>query len=126
MVVCQRCWPVTTWVALTCAFAIATSTPALTQNPKYLVRIAHETSSGTACLLLQNTGAFHYETGDETIKVFEGTLGPDQLDSARRDLSGFSNTSQADIEEPLIHGPRDLLDIHFFQQSGAKELLFRS
>ncbi len=126
---CEKHWPVTKCLpALALVLAITTSRSAMCEKktPEYLVRIAHETPNETACVLLASTGEFHYEAGDENVKVFEGKLATDRLESVRRDLLAFANTAQADIEEPLIHGPRDLLDIHFFQLRGAKELLFRS
>ena len=93
----------------------------------YVLRLAHETSTGTTCVLLNDTGTFHLESGDrQQTKVYEGEISPAQLDALRQNLRKLSEISQADIEEPLIHGPRNLLDIHIFRKEGAKELLFRS
>jgi hypothetical protein len=125
---CQRYWPPAKCLlcAASCIIVIATSAVCQNEKPDYLVRIAHETTDGTTCVLLQTTGDFHYESGDENTKVFEGKVTPDQLNSVRRELLALASISQAKIEEPLIPGPHDVLDIHFFHQLGAKELLFRS
>ena len=93
----------------------------------YLLRLDHETSNGTACVLLGNDGGFHYEADDfDKVKVYEGTLTSSQLASVRQDSQLLSRISQADIEEPLIRGSRNLLYIHVFPDEGTKELLFRS
>ena len=93
----------------------------------YVLRIAHETDNETACILLQETGAFHYEIGDrDNTKVYEGQLSATQLSVVDENLQAVSGISQDQIEEPLIHGSSDLLDIHLFEDSHAKELLFRS
>lgn len=129
MGVCQVCWPGTKCLpALVFVFAVTTPRSATSQNhaSEYLVRIAHETANGTTCVLLQSTGEFHYEAGDGNVKVFEGKLPSERIESVRQDLWALEGISQGDIEEPPLPGPFDLLDIHFFQSMGAKELLFRS
>ncbi|HXU15042.1 MAG TPA: hypothetical protein VN708_07920 [Terriglobales bacterium] len=93
----------------------------------YVVRVAQETSINSTCVLLEDTGAFHFESGDRLqTKVLEGELSAAQLEALRQNLGKFYDLSQAEIEEPLIHGPRNLVDIHIFRKEGTKELLFRS
>ena len=93
----------------------------------YVLRLVHETSAGTTCVLVDETGAFHFESGDrERTTVFEGGISAAQLNALRQNVERLSEVSQDDIEEPLIPSSRDLLDIHIFQKEGAKELLFRS
>ncbi|HET9320363.1 MAG TPA: hypothetical protein VFO27_11320, partial [Bryobacteraceae bacterium] len=93
----------------------------------YVVRVAREIPTSTTCVLVDDTGAFHFESGDrQQTKVYEGEISAAQLDALREHLGKLSELQQADIEEPLLHGPRDLLDIHIFRNDGAKELLFRS
>jgi hypothetical protein len=93
----------------------------------YVVRVAHEISTSTTCVLLDDSGAFHFESGDRgQTKVYEGKISPAQLDALRQNLGKLFEVQQADIEEPLIHGPRDVLDIHIFRNQGTQELLFRS
>jgi len=93
----------------------------------YVVRVAHEIPTSTTCVLLDDTGAFHFEFGDrQQTKIYEGEISAAQLDALREHLGRVSELQQADIEEPLLHGPRDLLDIHIFRNDRAKELLFRS
>ena len=93
----------------------------------YIVRVARETSASTTCVLLDDRGSFHFESGDrQQTKVYEGEISSAQLDALRQNLRKLSQVSQADIEEPLIHGSRDLLDIHIFWATHAQELLFRS
>jgi hypothetical protein len=93
----------------------------------YVVRMAQETSLNSTCVLLQDTGAFHYESGDrQQTRVLEGKISAAQLEALRQNLGKLYDLSQAEIEEPLIHGPRNLVDIHIFRKAGSKELLFRS
>jgi len=93
----------------------------------YVVRLAHEVSASTTCVLVDDSGAFHLESGDrQQTKVYEGEVSAAQLDALRRNLGKLFEVQQADIEEPLIPGPRNLLDIHIFRNQAAQELLFRS
>src|SRR5438876_7865615 len=109
------------------ALLAASSAFSETSHAPYSLRIAHETASNTSCLLLQQNGAFHYESGDrENTRVYEGELTAAQLATAESNVQKLSAISQGQIEEPLLHGPRDLLDIHFFENGDVKELLFRS
>src|SRR6266498_989694 len=96
-------------------------------HSSYALRMAHETANNTACVLLQQDGGFHYESGDrDNTSVYEGELTAAQLDAAEASAHTLSAISQDQIEEPLLHGSRDLLDIHFFQNGDVRELLFRS
>jgi hypothetical protein len=98
-----------------------------TGDAPYSLRIAHETVNETACVLLQQNGAFHYESGDrDNTRVYEGELTATELAATEASVQTLATISQDQIDEPLLHGPRDLLDIHFFQNGDVKELLFRS
>jgi hypothetical protein len=109
------------------ALLAASSAFSETGHAPYSLQIAHETVNDTACVLLQQNGAFHYESGDRNnTRVYEGELTAAQLGAAEARVQTLSAISQDQIEEPLLHGPRDLLDIHFFQNGDVKELLFRS
>src|SRR5262249_52773907 len=59
-------------------------------------------------------------------KVYEGEISAAQLDALRQNLGKLSELQQADIEEPLIHGPPDLLEIHIFRNQGTQKLVFGS
>jgi len=97
------------------------------QADEYLVRIAHEVEGDTACVLLLQTGAFHYEKGDrDNTRVYEGKLSTGQLIAVERDLLAISGISQDQVEEPLTNPSWDLLDIHRFHRGHPQELLFRS
>src|SRR6478672_5763352 len=112
--------PIATLLAASSAFSE-------TSHGSYSLRVSHETVNDTSCVLLQQNGAFHYESGDrDNTRVYEGELSPAQLGAAERNVQTLSTISQDQIEEPLLHGPRDLLDIHFFENGDVKELLFRS
>lgn len=94
-------------------------------NGPYLLRVSREITTGTTCVLLNKNGEFHSESSDfHNTRVFEGKLPAAQLDAVRQNLQSLSPISQSDIEEPLIHSPRDWLDIHLLEN--GKELLFRS
>ncbi len=94
----------------------------------YLLRMARETRQGTACLLLQDTGAFHFELtdGDDDTRVFEGELSPMQLETTLANMHALYGISQSQIEEPLLPGSPDLLDVRFLQDGEVRELVFQS
>src|SRR5690349_5612029 len=84
-------------VALLTLVAVPWASPQ-SKNYDYLVRIAHETMSGTACVLLQESGGFHYETGDrENTRVYEGALTAAQLKRIEENLQAISRIWQRDI-----------------------------
>jgi hypothetical protein len=93
----------------------------------YLLRVAHETLEGNTCVLLQEDGTFHYENGDRYYtRVYEGRVPASQLNEVNEFLQKLSAISQKQIEEPLIHGPYDLVDIGFTEDGTWRELLFRT
>ena len=116
-----------TWLLL-CALLVSGFLPASSQiQAGYLLRLAHESSEGNACVLLQVDGAFHYENGDRyNTRTYEGTMAPSQLSEVVGYLEGVSRISQKEIEEPLIHGAYDIVDISFVEDGAWRGLLFRT
>ena len=107
--------------------ALANFAAAENKNGAYLLRMAREAWNGTSCVLLQDTGSFHYEfsDGDDT-RVFEGDLSPLQLSGIQANMHSLFGISQSQIEEPLVHNSHDLLDIRFLRDGEVKELWFDS
>ncbi len=110
------------------AVALLGPTAALSQQtPPYLLRLAHESQADFACVLLESSGRFHYEEDDYgRSKVFEGELGPAQLEQVRKNVRELWSVTQSQIEEPVIPGGHDLFDVHFAQDGDWRRLLFRS
>lgn len=109
-------------LVLACAASYGETKPA-----SYLLRLAHENFEGNACVLLQEDGRFHYENGDRYYtRVYEGRAPAAQLNEVNELVQKLSTISQKQIEEPLIHGPYDLVDIGFTQDGAWRELLFRT
>jgi len=119
--------PRSLWTGLAvvlCACAVVHSE---VKASSYVLRLAHENLAGTSCVLLQANGTFHYENGDRYYtKVYEGLVPESQLTEVSAILQRLSAVSQKQIEEPLIHGPYDLLDIGFTENGAWRELLFRT
>jgi hypothetical protein len=117
-----------TWsFTLVALVSVFTSIGASAQS--YLLRIEHQNREMHSCALAQNTGAFHLETDDgRRIRVIEGTLSAEQLLGLRRDLnnSALATLSQEQIEEPIVHDVRDLLQLDIFRQDRWQNLLFQS
>ena len=98
-----------------------------TKPASYLLRLAHENLEGTSCVLVQEDGKFHYETGDRySTRVYEGEVPASQLDDVNEVLQKLAMVSQKQIEEPLIHGPYDLVDVGFTKDGAWRELFFRT
>lgn len=98
-----------------------------TKPASYLLRLAHENLEGNSCVLLQENGTFHYESGDRySTRVYEGQVPASQLNDLSEVLQKLSMISQKQIEEPLIHGPYDLVDVGFTKDGASRELLFRT
>ena len=77
------------------AFSQATESP-------YLLRLVHENNEGVSCVLLQDSGEFHYETGDRyNTRVYEGEVPTERIMMVRRNLQPLSKLSQREIQEPL-------------------------
>ena len=114
----------TGFTALLCASATFQGE---TKPASYLLRLAHEGLEGNSCVLVQEDGAFHYETGDRySTRVYEGQVPASQLDDVNEILQKLSIISQKQIEEPLIHGPYDLVDVGFTKDGAWWELFFRT
>ncbi len=98
-----------------------------TKPSSYMLRLAHENLDGNACVLLREDGSFHYENGDRYYtRVYEGQVPGTQLSEIGELIQKLSAISQNQIEEPLIHGPYDLIDIGFTENRVWRELLFRT
>jgi hypothetical protein len=113
----------------TISLIVLSASSAFSQDEKnpYVMRLAHEGVTGTACVLLQEDGAFHYETGDRyNTRVYEGEVPSAQLREVNDELRELLQLSQMQIEEPLIHGPYDIVDVGFTQEGAWRELLFRT
>ena len=98
-----------------------------TRTSSYLLRLAHENLDGNSCVLLQQDGTFHYENGDRySTRVYEGHVPASQLNDVNKILQKLSTVSQKQIEEPLIHGPYDIVDVGFVEDGAWRELFFRT
>lgn len=98
-----------------------------TKLTSYLLRVAHENLEGNSCVLLQENGTFHYESGDRYYtRVYEGRVPAPQMSQVNELLQQLTTISQQEIEEPLIHGPYDLVDVGFTDGGAWRELLFRT
>lgn len=98
-----------------------------TKPASYLLRMAHENLEGNSCVLLQENGTFHYENGDRYYtRVYEGRVPAAQMSEVNELLQQLSTISQRQIEDPLIHGPYDLVDLGFTEDGAWRELLFRT
>lgn len=98
-----------------------------TKPGAYLLRVAHENLEGNSCVLLQENGTFHYENGDRYYtRVYEGRVPLAQISEVNDLLEKLSTISQKQIEEPLIHGPYDIVDLGFAEDGRWRELLFRT
>lgn len=98
-----------------------------TKPASYLLRLAHENLEGSSCVLVQEDGTFHYENGDRySTRVYEGRVPASQLNNVNEALQKLSMVSQKQIEEPLIHGPYDVVVIGFTKDGASRELLFRT
>lgn len=95
----------------------------------YLLRIDHSNFEAHTCALLQTTGAFHLEVNNgDDVKVFEGTVGPDELTKLEAELSSapLVNLSQLQIQEPLIRTHHDELQVTVFRGEAWQDLFFQS
>lgn len=114
---------------LLCVGFLLTPSPDFAQsneNP-YLLRLLHENLNGTSCVLLQTSGAFHYENGDrDNTRVYEGEVPESQLRDVTKNLRALSDLSQRDIQEPLIVERHDLLQIEIYRTADVKLLRFDS
>src|SRR5690348_15005113 len=109
--------------------AVSVAFPQVNSPPSYLLRLEHSSFESHSCALLQSTGAFHLEVDhDEQVKVFEGSVEPNQLLEIQRNLNSdpLVTLSQQKIEEPLIRTRHDELQITVFREDHWQDLLFRS
>jgi len=98
-------------------------------NYPYLLRLAHETSDRSSCVLLRTTGAFHVEADSgETTKVFEGKLDPKKLQTIEQTLRDpmLASLTQAQIEEPLIRTQEDWLQVSIVRNGEWQDVNFQS
>jgi hypothetical protein len=113
--------------ALAIVLCVCTAVYGETKPASYLLRLAHENLDGTSCVLLQQDGTFHYENGDRySTRVFKGQVPVAQLNEVNQLLQKLSAISQKQIEEPLLHGPYDMVDVGFIEDGASRELFFRT
>jgi len=95
----------------------------------YLLRLDHYGFDEHACVLLQNSGAFHLEIdhGDD-VRVQEGMVNAQQLSGIQRDLNQeeLARLSPQQIEEPILRDRRDRLQVTIFRGDRWQDLYFRS
>ena len=115
------------------AFVILAVSLAACENPSqpypYLLRISHETYNDYSCALLQTTGAFHLEFahgGD--VKVHEGTTNLEDVRKIQRILDDpqLAELSQRNIEEPIVAGPTEKLQLTIYRRDHWQDLFFQS
>jgi hypothetical protein len=83
--------------------------------------------SGTTCALLQQDGTFHSEMGDRySTRVYEGKISGEQVTEVEAALQKLAPLSQRQIEEPLIHGAYDTVDVAFTERGRWRALLFQT
>src|SRR5207302_78544 len=93
----------------------------------YILRLSHENLSGTTCALLQQDGTFHSEVGDRySTRVYQGKIPGEQVTEVEGALQKLTQVSQRQIEEPLIHGPYDTVDVAFTERGRWRALLFQT
>lgn len=96
----------------------------------YLLRISHETYDDYSCALLQTSGAFHLELehGSGDIKVHEGKINAEDVQKIRQilDDQSLANLSQREIEEPIVRGPTEKLQLTIYRYDHWQDLFFQS
>lgn len=98
------------------------------ETSPYLLRMEHTSLQSHECVLLQKTGFFHLEVdGDDSTRVFEGTLSGRELGRLQNDLQNpqLKALSQKQIEEPLIRKP-EFLALNISRDGNGQQLVFRS
>jgi len=99
------------------------------QYSSYLLRISHKTFDDYSCALLQENGAFHLEFahGDD-LKVFEGTTSAGDVQKIQRLLANpqLTGLSQEQIEEPIVRGKTETLQLTIYRHDHWQDLFFQS
>ena len=98
-------------------------------SPRFLLRLEHGNLESHACVLLENSGAFHLEVdrGEET-KVFVGEISAAQLSKIQHHLDNdpLAGLEQRKIEEPLVASALDVLQLNIFRRDHWQDLMFKS
>ena len=98
------------------------------ETSPYLLRIEHTSFESHECVLVQKTGFFHLEVeGDDSTKVFEGTLSAEGMGRLQNHLQDpeLKALSQKQIEEPLIRRP-DFLALNISREASGQQLIYHS
>jgi len=98
------------------------------ETSPYLLRMEHTSLESHQCVLLRKTGFFHLEVdGDDSTRVFEGTLSARELGRLKNNLQDpqLKALSQKQIEEPLIRKP-EFLALNISRRENGQQLVFRS
>ena len=113
-----------------CAVVIPVAASQVESHPaSYVLRISHETFSDYSCALLNTSGAFHLEFArGEDIRVFEGTTGPEEVRKVKQLLADpkLETLSQRRIEEPIVRGPTEKLQLTIYRRDHWQDLFFQS
>lgn len=94
----------------------------------YPLRMQRWTSGTDACLLLQQTGDYHYErTSGDATAVFEGVLSPQELSEIREriEVEELRNLAQKDIPVSLMTIGQNQLQLDVFRGDHWQDLFFR-
>jgi len=96
---------------------------------QYVFRISHETYGDYSCALLQSNGAFHLEFvhgGD--IKVHEGSTAAEDVQKIQRVLDDpkLADLLQREIEEPIVAGRTEKLQLTTYRGDHWQDLFFQS
>jgi hypothetical protein len=95
----------------------------------YLLRISHHTFDDYSCALLQSNGAFHleFQRGDD-IHVFEGATSHENVLRIQviLDRPELRSLSQQQIEEPIVRGRTEKLQLTIYRHDHWQDLFFQS
>jgi hypothetical protein len=114
------------------AFVLCVASVAASQSTRpfpYLLRISHETFDDYSCALLQTSGAFHLEFAHGVdVKVYEGTTNPEDVLKVQHILERpeLAGLSQEQIEEPIVRGRTEKLQLTIYRQHRWQDLFFQS
>ena len=95
----------------------------------YLFRISHKTFDESSCALLHGDGSFHLEFADgDDIRVFEGNTSAEDVVRVQRALDDpqLTELSQIQIEEPIVRGRTEQLQLTIYRQDHWQDLFFQS
>lgn len=112
------------FIFLTASFATSQA-----DSPNYLLRISHHTFDDYSCALLQSNGAFHleFQRGDD-IHVFEGAVSLENVVKIQviLDRPQLRSLSQQQIEEPIVRGRTEQLQLTIYRHDHWQDLFFQS